>query len=775
MPHGAPRVVVTWRLATRAARRSGPARACGRSSRGATTTRSRTGAAPVASRPERAGERLVFAMPPTRRRSRYSPTPSTRTRPTGIATSGTTRSARAASRIARISPRRASSLRPRAGEACWMVGGTAPRRRTCAARQLVDRCAHAECKRRAAFATPLERAADAYVVRRGGGRHDRRRLSVVHRLGPRHVHRAARPLPRDGPPRRRAPHPARVGGARRPRACCRTASPIGRGARVQRGRRVALVRRRACTSCSPRPSAAAPHVATPSATLAGAVDAILAATRGAPLRHPRRRRRAARRRRARRAAHLDGRAGRRLGGDAAHRQARRGPGAVAERAACSRARRRALARARASAPTRSFSTRFWNGARAACTTWSTSITAGRRRRELPSEPDLRRSAACRSRCSKASARAAWWTPSSASSGRRSACARWRPASPATRRTTKAGVRERDGAYHQGTVWPWLLGRVRRGVGARARRRRERRSGSARAFPRAALRASRAAPASVTCPRSPTPRRRTRRAAARSRRGRWASCCGSIAACSPTRRNAEPSMLLARNRPRRAGCRSAAQRRHRARAAAPRRGHPPPACRPTGRASSRSWPGGARAASGALAAALRWQADASGARCAAHARGWLADALCARNAIVRTLRSRLHGARLVCCRRGIRAVARRERSGAFVAGVAAPRGGRRERAKAAAGCSATGWSSSARSSRCRARRRRALARDPGGVLGVGIGFGLQNIANNFVSGVVISLERPIRPGDFVRVGELQGTVLASAPARRRSARSTGSRS
>jgi small-conductance mechanosensitive channel len=44
-----------------------------------------------------------------------------------------------------------------------------------------------------------------------------------------------------------------------------------------------------------------------------------------------------------------------------------------------------------------------------------------------------------------------------------------------------------------------------------------------------------------------------------------------------------------------------------------------------------------------------------------------------------------------------------------------------------------------------------------VLGVGIGFGLQNIANNFVSGLVMNLERPIRPGDFVQVGELSGTV------------------
>jgi len=49
-----------------------------------------------------------------------------------------------------------------------------------------------------------------------------------------------------------------------------------------------------------------------------------------------------------------------------------------------------------------------------------------------------------------------------------------------------------------------------------------------------------------------------------------------------------------------------------------------------------------------------------------------------------------------------------------------------------------------------------------VLGVGIGFGLQHIANNFVSGLVVSVERPIQPGDFVKVGEWTGTVEHVGP-------------
>ena len=44
-----------------------------------------------------------------------------------------------------------------------------------------------------------------------------------------------------------------------------------------------------------------------------------------------------------------------------------------------------------------------------------------------------------------------------------------------------------------------------------------------------------------------------------------------------------------------------------------------------------------------------------------------------------------------------------------------------------------------------------------VVGVGIGFGLQNISNNLISGMIILLERPIQAGDFVNVGDLTGLV------------------
>ena len=45
----------------------------------------------------------------------------------------------------------------------------------------------------------------------------------------------------------------------------------------------------------------------------------------------------------------------------------------------------------------------------------------------------------------------------------------------------------------------------------------------------------------------------------------------------------------------------------------------------------------------------------------------------------------------------------------------------------------------------------------GALALGIGFGMQEIANNFVSGLILLFERPIRAGDFVTVGEMEGFV------------------
>ncbi len=46
---------------------------------------------------------------------------------------------------------------------------------------------------------------------------------------------------------------------------------------------------------------------------------------------------------------------------------------------------------------------------------------------------------------------------------------------------------------------------------------------------------------------------------------------------------------------------------------------------------------------------------------------------------------------------------------------------------------------------------------GGALGVGIGFGLQKVVGNFISGLILVIDRSIKPGDVIQIGETYGTI------------------
>jgi small-conductance mechanosensitive channel len=47
---------------------------------------------------------------------------------------------------------------------------------------------------------------------------------------------------------------------------------------------------------------------------------------------------------------------------------------------------------------------------------------------------------------------------------------------------------------------------------------------------------------------------------------------------------------------------------------------------------------------------------------------------------------------------------------------------------------------------------------GGALAIGVGFGSQNVMNNFISGLILMLERPVRAGDLVEVDTNHGTIM-----------------
>lgn len=46
---------------------------------------------------------------------------------------------------------------------------------------------------------------------------------------------------------------------------------------------------------------------------------------------------------------------------------------------------------------------------------------------------------------------------------------------------------------------------------------------------------------------------------------------------------------------------------------------------------------------------------------------------------------------------------------------------------------------------------------GGAIAIGVGFGSQNVMNNFISGLILNIERPVRVGDLVQVNDIYGVI------------------
>jgi glycogen debranching enzyme len=80
-----------------------------------------------------------------------------------------------------------------------------------------------------------------------------------------------------------------------------------------------------------------------------------------------------------------------------------------------------------------------------------------RRRTRPSAPTRSLRSACHTACCRRNARRAWSRKFKSICSRRTVCAVWRPAIRNIVDAITGGPVERDGAYHQGTVWPWLIG------------------------------------------------------------------------------------------------------------------------------------------------------------------------------------------------------------------------------------------------------------------------------------------------------------------------------